>query len=504
MVDIALCFLPIVYPYSPPSGIYKLYGAVCRSGLKAEVHDFNLALFEDPRFHIFFTKDIWAFSCTDTSQRHVLENALANGLDDVFERWADTLLKSNPTLIALSLFSHYSIIAADILVIKILAKNPQQDIIFGGAGCSTLLRKQDLRENVAKNFKVFANASEKELLEYYFTNYPEKRPHEPIKNTVHKFANYDSIDFSTYDRINGKKAIALTGSTGCVRKCTFCDVSRLWSKYQYRDGEDIFEEMAYYYYHYDRKIFRFTDSLINGNMANMRKLCHAILRQHEKDASFWPAWGGQAICRPARSMPAEDIQLMTHAGCGWLTFGIESGSESVRKHMRKYFSNNDIYYTLAQAHKNGITANLLMLVGYVTETEKDFQDTLDLLDRLKSMGLFTKNKHGVRTIQSIGWGESLSILDNTPLYDLAIHDLNIDLKSPANWEYGDNTRLERLDRLFRAIHHTEVLGAGYTLNHLNSGKYNQLKREYLELSRGKNIPHQLKDFLDVKTFQSAI
>ena len=61
--------------------------------------------------------------------------------------------------------------------------------------------------------------------------------------------------------------------------------------------------------------------------------------------------------------------------------GIESGSESVRDHMDKKFSNEDLdhYVEMSYRYKLGITA--LMMVGYPTETEKDFQETLNFFTK---------------------------------------------------------------------------------------------------------------------------
>jgi radical SAM superfamily enzyme YgiQ (UPF0313 family) len=52
--------------------------------------------------------------------------------------------------------------------------------------------------------------------------------------------------------------------------------------------------------------------------------------------------------------------------------------------MKKKFSNNDIDYYVKNIAERGIPLKLLLIVGYPTETEKDFQETLNLFYRYKN------------------------------------------------------------------------------------------------------------------------
>ena len=51
-------------------------------------------------------------------------------------------------------------------------------------------------------------------------------------------------DYSDYDldAYEGDQ-IMITGSRGCVRRCTFCDIHKHWKKFVYRKGQDIANEM---------------------------------------------------------------------------------------------------------------------------------------------------------------------------------------------------------------------------------------------------------------------
>ena len=77
---------------------------------------------------------------------------------------------------------------------------------------------------------------------------------------------YDDYELSDYTNRKGLVALPITGSRGCVRSCTFCDVASMWPKYRYRDGKNIAEEIKYQVERHGVRAFRFTDSLINGSL----------------------------------------------------------------------------------------------------------------------------------------------------------------------------------------------------------------------------------------------
>jgi radical SAM superfamily enzyme YgiQ (UPF0313 family) len=180
--------------------------------------------------------------------------------------------------------------------------------------------------------------------------------------------DYSDIDFSSYER----PVIVVTGSRGCIRNCTFCDVYASTPNYTYRPGKDVANEMIHQYYTYGIELFHFSDSLVNGNMQEFKIFCQTLA-----NAALPIEWRGQFIFRSG--MTEEDWDLVQASGCGGLWIGIESGSERVRWHMKKKFSNKVLYDSINAISKRNIHMLYLMIVGYPTETEWDFQESLRLL-----------------------------------------------------------------------------------------------------------------------------
>ena len=82
-------------------------------------------------------------------------------------------------------------------------------------------------------------------------------------------------------------------------------------------------------------------------------------------------------------MTEEDWKMTRDSGATNLLLGVESGSESVRDHMKKLFCNKDMDEFMEQAHANGVGVTFLMIIGYPTETQEDFVDTLRMFKKYK-------------------------------------------------------------------------------------------------------------------------
>ena len=194
--------------------------------------------------------------------------------------------------------------------------------------------------------------------------------------------------------------------------------------------------------------FEFSDSLINGSMKAYRDMC-VELKAVNNQLNDKITWAGQFICRSERQMPEEDWELTASAGAKELIIGVETGSEEVRMHMRKKFTNDDMWFTFKMAKKYNIRVTVLTIVGYPTETDKDFQETLNMVKTINEIN------DGTGLIR-VSVGQSMKILSNTPIYDMA-NDMGI-TKGKLDWTYKDNTRKVRLRRLIDLLELTKKHG----------------------------------------------
>jgi radical SAM superfamily enzyme YgiQ (UPF0313 family) len=303
-------------------------------------------------------------------------------------------------------------------------------------------------------------------------------------------------DFSDYDfDLYNPKQLPITGSRGCVRNCSFCDV-HVHSKYRYRSGEFVADEMIALAKQYGLSDFYFTDSLINGNLREFKIMC-TKLAEYNSTAQKPITWGGFFIIRASNQVFDGYWELVSRSGGCRLDLGVETGSDSVRLHMNKKFDNEGLDYTMEMLEKYNITCNFLIIVGYPTETEQDFRDTLDMFTRYQPMAN--------RIIENVSLGSTLGILPGTPLHQLA-EEYNIELdRHENNWIAHDNPTLtieERLRRVQRLKDHLNELG--YVFGNGNNGDNGDSMLDMLESSvEVFNKRNKIKKIIRIKNESRA-
>ena len=202
-------------------------------------------------------------------------------------------------------------------------------------------------------------------------------------NTI-PFPTFEEFDIEAYTQ---RDLIPLISSRGCIRNCTFCFDSPLKKPYRVRDPEKVAQEMKYHVQRYNRKRFEFCDLLINGDLEFLDEFCTRLI-----DMDLGVAWGGQATVR--KDMSSALIKKMKRAGCGGLTFGMESFSDHVLKLMSKGSTVQDSKGMLVKVKEAGMRAEINLIVGFPGETEEDVAETIDfirqnsaLIDKINSLNI---------------------------------------------------------------------------------------------------------------------
>ena len=350
--------------------------------------------------------------------------------------------------IALNCFSYYNTVGC-LYILEILKRNNYTGrVLVGGKGIKTLvkfMKEFDGREDAIAH-DIFLQYSNVDICygdgEEYFIDWLEGADE---KDSITRNAPLDYV--SNFDDFDDHTMLPVTGSRGCVRKCTFCDIPGQFEKYRWADGGTVADRMLFYHRKYGTKKFYFTDSLVNGNMRAFTSFLDTIIDyKHKYDIDF--RWTGQYITRPIKQMPAEIYEKMSASGAEGLSTGIESGSNAVLKHMKKLFTIEDVHVQLENFRKNNLSYVLLMLPCYYTETEQDFIDTIDFLKHCQSY-------YADGTIVSVSGGEPLRFDGSgiTPMEKMASDDcVVIDHTNPRLWYAGNNPGLDFKERTRRWLY----------------------------------------------------
>lgn len=264
------------------------------------------------------------------------------------------------------------------------------------------------------------------------------------------FPNYKYFDLDEYPYLNdNKKEVFVVGSRGCVRKCTYCDVPRYWPKFRFRSGQNIAHELIFHYENYGVTDFYFTDSLVNGSLKSFRDMCDKLANYNQTHSANFN-WKGQFIFRPKKHMPPEDFEMIKKAGGNSFFVGLETGSDKIRFEMDKKFTNEDVDYQLEHFSKNKIQVLFLMLMGYLTETIEDHNETLKMFPRWQKYV-------ADGTIIGLDINASLYFLKGAPLekmidsHEVYFIDTNSGRVSTSFWESRLNPDLTIHERFRRRV-----------------------------------------------------
>jgi len=239
-------------------------------------------------------------------------------------------------------------------------------------------------------------------------------------------------------------------SRGCIGRCAFCDVFRRNGKFRRRPPERVFEEMVVLRERYPGLRLHFNDSLVNGDLISLRRLCQLMVSEGLRIRMI-----GQARAR--RDMTPEDYQLMHRAGFHTLLYGVETGSPKVRRLMNKtqFATLEEEAAGYQYAHDAGIRVGVNLIVGFPGETRRELEETLRFLLR---------NKRHIDLIASIS---CLSILPHTMLWDSPErYGIDPATKATLDWRTldGQSTRQERTWR--RKWLFEELRAADFQVSHL--------------------------------------
>jgi radical SAM superfamily enzyme YgiQ (UPF0313 family) len=124
--------------------------------------------------------------------------------------------------------------------------------------------------------------------------------------------------------------------------------------------------------------FQFNDLLVNGYPQLLEEVCDRLIAAGLKEKGL--SWTGQAL---ARATSSGLLQKMAAAGCTALTYGAESFSENVIRKMDKFTNVQTMARVLKWTSEAGIKTYVNLIVGFPTETNEDFEETLDFLQRYR-------------------------------------------------------------------------------------------------------------------------
>ena len=206
-------------------------------------------------------------------------------------------------------------------------------------------------------------------------------PRENIDMDILPFPDYSSLEDNFYYKSIYQYNVPLVLSRGCPYRCTFCSVPEFIPVFRYRKLETVIAEIEYWIAK-GRVSFFCHDSIINGDPRWLKEFCETIIEKGWPEMGF-NFGGNMRLQTPMRDL--ETMRLYRRAGLLKMITGFESASASVLKHMKKYPIEEGVreifenVRTLNKEFKYPMQFAMQLIIGYLNETEEDFQKTVNFI-----------------------------------------------------------------------------------------------------------------------------
>jgi radical SAM superfamily enzyme YgiQ (UPF0313 family) len=191
------------------------------------------------------------------------------------------------------------------------------------------------------------------------------------------FADFSDYDLGDYPL----GALSVSFCRGCIGGCKFCFNRKEFPKFRMRSAESMAKEVIGLYEQTGIKRFHFVDNLINGNHQILMDFCR-IMRAAALPINFW------GMPRLSKYFDEESVRLFAEGGFHSVILAVESGSPKVTKDIGKYNDIEHVTRIIRWLRQYKVKVQLYIFHSYPTETEEDFNQTMEFLDQFSSDEVF--------------------------------------------------------------------------------------------------------------------
>jgi len=172
----------------------------------------------------------------------------------------------------------------------------------------------------------------------------------------------------------------VAATRGCPGKCTFCGSPQFWGTKVQFHSPNYFVEQLELLYKKGITFFYFSDDTFTIKKDHVIETCKKII---EKELKI--TW--VAISR-VNYVNAEILYWMRKAGCTQISYGVESGSESIRNRiLNKNIKTDQIKKAFDLTTRHGILARAYFIYGSPGETWDTIDETIALIREIKPLSI---------------------------------------------------------------------------------------------------------------------
>ncbi len=166
-------------------------------------------------------------------------------------------------------------------------------------------------------------------------------------------------------------ACSIISSRGCPYSCIFCSAPKMFGrKVRFRRPALVADEIEMVYRELGFKRINLVDDTFTLNHDHARELCREILRR--RLPIEWTAYSR------VDTLNAELLDLMRNAGCTFLVFGVESGSQQIMDNIKKGITVDKVRNAVKLTVAAGIGSFASFILGLPGETPSTARTSLAL------------------------------------------------------------------------------------------------------------------------------
>jgi len=214
-------------------------------------------------------------------------------------------------------------------------------------------------------------------ISYYFNGQVITTTHAP------DFKDINTLPFPAYEMLPSlapyhtgvmEAPFALVATTrGCPYACTFCAYGK--SKCREREVECVIQELKHLKNSHGIKSFLFFDDTISIKGGRVEELCRRMIEEG-LDKLKW------VCCTRANLVTYDMLKIMKKAGMKEIAIGIETGSETILKNVKKGVTLDDIRQAAKWCKQLKIMFYGLVIIGLPGETKETVDETINFIKEI--------------------------------------------------------------------------------------------------------------------------
>jgi len=334
------------------------------------------------------------------ARRYLEQNKLSDELQTLLVYCSELVLANDPEFIGISVMYPrqvlFSLAIAKFLDSSFSAAGRVKPMIVAGGAMISALRGEEIIDACPFIDAVFEGEGEAGLgmlcsgrdfseipgLIYRGTSGTVKnRKTDTISLNKLPLPDFSELDLSHY--FDPEPVVPVIFSRGCKwRRCRFCAHNFSYSGYRTRNVTQFVDYLSILNRQVGVRHFYLADQYVDA--PDMKMLAEEIVGRGL--SIYFHIMG-----RPTNDYTPEVLQILFRAGCRWISWGIESGSQRLLDISQKGTSVEAIRRVVRDSHQAGISNLLMLIFGLPTSTDEDFDATANLLDDL--VDLVDDEKH---------------------------------------------------------------------------------------------------------------